>query len=80
MDTRPQLINLQGKAHLEPELDARLDHLAKETGRTKSDYARQAIEEFLEDQEDYLLGIASLEQQQSRTTLATLRKELGLER
>lgn len=65
---------------LEPELDARLDRLAKETGRTKSYYAEQAIKEFLEDREDYLLGIASLERNESRTKIADLRKELGLER
>ncbi len=65
---------------LEPELEARLDRLAKETGQTKSDYAKQAIHEFLEDREDYLLGIASLERNEARTTLGNLRKELGLER
>ncbi|MDQ2773844.1 MAG: hypothetical protein M3Y57_02795 [Acidobacteriota bacterium] len=38
------------------------------------------IKEFLEDREDYLLGTASLERNEPRTTLADLRKELGLER
>jgi RHH-type rel operon transcriptional repressor/antitoxin RelB len=65
---------------LEPELEARLDRLAKETGRTKSYYAKQAIKEFLEDREDYLLGIASLERNEPRTKLADLRKELSLDR
>jgi RHH-type transcriptional regulator, rel operon repressor / antitoxin RelB len=65
---------------LEPELDARLDRLAKETGRTKSYYAKQAIKQFLEDREDYLLGIAALERNEPRTTLADIRKELDLER
>ncbi len=65
---------------LEPELEARLERLAKETGQTKSYYASQAIQEFLEDREDYLLGIASLERHEAQTSLADLRKELGLER
>jgi RHH-type rel operon transcriptional repressor/antitoxin RelB len=64
---------------LEPELEERLDRLARETGRTKSYYAKKAIQQFLEDREDYLLGIAVLERNETRTTLAEVRKELGLE-
>ncbi|MEO6014506.1 MAG: DUF6290 family protein [Devosia sp.] len=37
---------------LPPEIEARLDALAKKTGRTKSFYAREAILEHLEDLED----------------------------
>lgn len=37
---------------LPPEIEARLDALAKRTGRTKSYYAREAILEHLEDLED----------------------------
>ncbi len=37
---------------LPEELENRLDDLAKSTGRTKSYYARQAIEEYIEDLED----------------------------
>ena len=37
---------------LPPEIEARLDALAKKTGRTKSYYAREAILEHLEDLED----------------------------
>lgn len=65
---------------LEPALEKRLDQLAKKTGRTKTHYAKLAIEEYLDDREDYLLGIAALERKESRTTLADVRKELGLER
>jgi RHH-type transcriptional regulator, rel operon repressor / antitoxin RelB len=65
---------------LEPELDARLDKLAQETGRSKSYYAEEAIRQYLEDREDYLLGIEVLERQEPRTPIADLRKEFGLER
>jgi RHH-type transcriptional regulator, rel operon repressor / antitoxin RelB len=65
---------------LEPELDARLDKLAQETGRSKSYYAEEAIRQYLEDREDYLLGIEVLERQEPRTSIADLRKEFGLER
>ncbi|HVX73882.1 MAG TPA: DUF6290 family protein, partial [Devosia sp.] len=35
-----------------PDIEARLDALAKKTGRTKSFYAREAILEHIEDLED----------------------------
>lgn len=41
---------------LPPDLEARLDALAKKTGRTKSFYAREAIIEHIEDLEDYYLA------------------------
>jgi RHH-type rel operon transcriptional repressor/antitoxin RelB len=41
---------------LPPELEARLDALAKKTGRTKSFYAREAIIEHIEDLEDAYLA------------------------
>lgn len=41
---------------LPAELEARLDRLAKKTGRTKTFYARQAIVEYLDDMEDLHLA------------------------
>lgn len=41
---------------LPPELERRLDALAKRTGRSKSFYAREAIIEHLEDLEDAYLA------------------------
>lgn len=41
---------------LPEELEARLEALAKRTGRTKTFYARQAIEQHLEDLEDLYLA------------------------
>ena len=46
---------------LSDEMDKRLSELAKETHRTKSYYVKQAIEEFLEEREDYLLALAAME-------------------
>ena len=65
---------------LDPTMEAKLSKLAAETGRSKSYYVKQAIQEFLEDREDYLLGIAALERAEPRTKLADVRKELGLDR
>jgi RHH-type rel operon transcriptional repressor/antitoxin RelB len=41
---------------LPPDIEKRLDDLAKKTGRTKSYYARQAILAHLEDMEDIALA------------------------
>ncbi len=65
---------------LEPELEERLERLAKKTGRSKSYYAREAIRQFLEDREDYLLGIAVLERQEPTISLEELERRLGLAR
>jgi RHH-type rel operon transcriptional repressor/antitoxin RelB len=45
---------------LPEEIEARLDKLAKETGRTKTFYVREAILEQLEDLEDAYLAEKTL--------------------
>ncbi len=65
---------------LDPKLEKRLDALAKKTGRSKSYYARRAIEEFLEDQEDYLIAIARLEKKRPAIPIEEVERKLGLER
>lgn len=47
---------------LPPEIEARLDELAKRTGRSKSFYAREAILEHLDDLEDIYLAEKRLEE------------------
>ena len=64
---------------LDPDIEKQLDSLAKETGRSKSYYVRQALTEFLADRADYLEAMAVLERSEPRTPIARLRKELGLE-
>jgi len=46
---------------LPEEVEARLEMLARQTGRTKSYYARQAIVEKIEDLEDIYLAEQTLE-------------------
>lgn len=41
---------------LPPDLERRLDELARKTGRTKSFYAREALIGHIEDLEDYYLA------------------------
>lgn len=65
---------------LDPELERRLETLARKTGRSRSYYAREAIRQFLEDREDYLLGIAILERHEPTISLEELERRLGLVR
>ena len=65
---------------LDAETEQRLEQLAKQTGRTKSHYAKLAIQQFLDEREDYLLAIARLEDQQDEVIdLADMRRRLGLD-
>jgi RHH-type rel operon transcriptional repressor/antitoxin RelB len=65
---------------LEPTLERRLERLAKKTGRSKSHYAREAIRQYLEDREDYLLGLSVLERNEPTISLKELERRLGLAR
>ncbi len=64
---------------LDPEMEERLKRLAEETGRSKSFYVKQAIENYLEDREDYMLALSVLEKNEPRKTITEVRRELGLE-
>ena len=55
---------------LPPDLEARLEALARKTGRTKSYYAREAIVEYIDDLEDLYLAqkrYALIEKGKSKT-------------
>ncbi len=64
---------------LDPETERRLEALAKATGRTKSYYARELIEENLEDIEDRYIAERSLEERGESLSSEQVRKELGLD-
>ena len=64
---------------LDPEIERRLSELAKKTGRTKTDYARELIEENIEDLEDRYVAEARLEKRRPSLTSKQVRKSLGLE-
>jgi RHH-type transcriptional regulator, rel operon repressor / antitoxin RelB len=67
---------------LPPEIESRLDALARATGRSKSFYAREAIMEHLDDLEDLYLAeqrLIDLRAGRSRTfTLEEVERDLGL--
>jgi RHH-type transcriptional regulator, rel operon repressor / antitoxin RelB len=64
---------------LPKELDERLERVAHETHRSKSYYIRKALEQYLEDKEDYLLAVARLEEKNPRIPLEEALKQLDVE-
>ena len=63
---------------LKPDLEKRLTSLAEKTGRTKTFYAREAIEQHLEDLEDYYLAAKAMENPGRLYTSEEVERELGL--
>lgn len=66
---------------LNDDTERRLEALAHRTGRTKTFYARAAIEAHLDDLEDFYLAEERLKDFRTADAipLATLKAELGLE-
>lgn len=63
---------------LQPELEERLALLAKKTGRTKTFYAREAIEQHLGDLEDYYLAADAIREPGRTYSPEEAKRELGL--
>ena len=61
---------------LPPEIEKRLDALARRTGRTKSFYAREAILRHLDDLEDAYVAAKRLRSPGKRVPLEDLEREL----
>ena len=64
---------------LNKELESRLDRLAEITGRTKTFYIRQLIEDHIDELEDRYIAEFRLENPADRLTSKKMRQELGLE-
>ena len=62
---------------LPPEIEQRLDALAKKTGRSKSFYVREAILRQIEDIEDYYVARRRLARGGPRVTLESLAPARG---
>jgi RHH-type transcriptional regulator, rel operon repressor / antitoxin RelB len=63
----------------EDEIEQRLTRLAKLTGRTKTYYIRQAVQEKLDDLEDRYIAEHRLEHPAERLSLETVRQSLALD-
>lgn len=68
---------------LDPAIEQRLDHLATQTGRAKSYYLRELIENGLDDLEDFYLADATMERvrkgQEAVMESSEVRSSLGLD-
>jgi RHH-type rel operon transcriptional repressor/antitoxin RelB len=64
---------------LDKELEKEIDLLAKTRGSNRSAVVREAIIQYLEDNEDIQLAKESLSNISSTKSLKQLRKELGLD-
>jgi RHH-type rel operon transcriptional repressor/antitoxin RelB len=68
---------------LDPATEARLEHLAAATGRSKAFYLRELIEAGIDDLEDAYLGAAALEAHrrsgEATIPLDQVMRNLGLE-
>jgi len=67
---------------LSPEIEKRLENLSKVTGRSKSFYIKELIEDNIDDLEDIYLAMSTLEKVRSAKEIthsaASVRQELGL--
>ena len=64
---------------LDPDTENRLDRLARSTGRTKTWFIRRAIEEYLDEWEDYHVALARLEEEKDEVDISDVRRRLGVE-
>ena len=60
------------------ELEARLENLAKKTGRTKTYYIKEAIIEWIEDMEDVYYAEKALREGGETVSLEEVMRENGL--
>jgi RHH-type rel operon transcriptional repressor/antitoxin RelB len=64
---------------LDAELESRLAKLADLTGRTKTFYAKEAIQRYLDEMEETYLALSRLEKPGKRLSMADVERELGLD-
>ena len=69
---------------LDPEIDARLEQLAKTTGRTKEFYLKELIQQGMEELEDAYLGALEADRvrrgESSTRSLDAVMQDIGLDR
>jgi len=58
---------------LDEDLEKKLEKLAKETKRSKSYHAKEAIKKYIEDRADYLKALAALEDNSPNISLKEMK-------
>lgn len=64
---------------LSDDVETRLAQLAEKTGRTKTFYAKEAINRYLDEMEDTYIAISRLENPGKRISMEDVEAELGLD-
>ena len=64
---------------LPTDIESRLSSLAQKTGRSKSFYAREALEHYLEEMEDYYLAQERLRLSEKTWSQEEIERELGID-
>jgi RHH-type rel operon transcriptional repressor/antitoxin RelB len=64
---------------LDPEIEQRLKELAKRTGKTEAELARELVEHNIEDLEDICIAEARLANPGRTFTIEEARRDLGLD-
>lgn len=76
------VLDMATSIRLDPSTEQRLDHLAAQTGRSKSYYLRELVKNGLQDLEDYYLAAATMERvrkgEERVYTLDEVERDLGL--
>lgn len=74
-------VNKMPQVRIPASLDARLEELAQQTGRSKGYHTRKALESYLEDMEDRELVRAAIAEGRGKetTSLEDIVKEFGFE-
>ena len=62
-----------------PEVEDRLNAIARRAGRTKDDCAMEALLDFIETQEDYEIAAERLKRNEPSIPLEDVKRRLGLE-
>jgi RHH-type rel operon transcriptional repressor/antitoxin RelB len=65
---------------LSDDVEARLAQLAETTGRTKTFYAKEAINRYLDEMEDTYIALSRLESPSKRVSLDEVEKMLDVDR
>jgi RHH-type rel operon transcriptional repressor/antitoxin RelB len=64
---------------LSDDVESRLTQLAETTGRTKTFYAKEAINRYLDEMEDTYIAVSRVEKPGKRISMEDVEAELGLE-
>lgn len=63
---------------LDDKLEKRLNNLVEKTNKSKSYYIKAALHAYLNKREEYVLALAALENEEPRSSLEDIKKELGI--